>query len=99
MDGQINKFTTINDYTILSDKDIQIFPNPTDNYFQISTSDDTILENTVIYIIDINGAKAHAQSIEKNNTFVNIQHLPKGIYYAQILKENNVLKVQKIIKM
>jgi hypothetical protein len=86
--------------TILSVSDvdlskIKLFPNPTQDYFTVSS---TTENDFSITIYDISGKEALSQSKFQNNSSVNIQNLKSGIYFISVLDESGNVSVKRIIK-
>lgn len=73
-----------------------IYPNPTTNYFHIESS--KLYSQIIIY--DLTGKliykKEYYNSIAKQN--ININYLPKGIYFVNIITDIGDTQTQKIIK-
>jgi len=73
---------------------ISIYPNPSVNYLII----DNITNNNLnISVFDITGKKVLQQNIINNNK-VDISALQSGVYFIQILKQNEVVYTDKFIK-
>ncbi len=68
-----------------------IFPNPTNDYLNVSISNEMIGKE--IFVYDISGKKIIAQSIKDINIKINIQELSKGIYFLKI--ENEIKRFVK----
>jgi len=86
-----NPYTSIIDY----DNDINIFPNPANNYLIINLQK---TNDVIIELSDINGQlifikEENVMSLEK----MDISNLPKGMYLLKIIISNK-MKVEKIIK-
>ena len=70
-----------------------LYPNPTSDFLYFYTNDAL---NGTIRLFDISGKIILEKSIE-NNSNINVQHLQNGIYFYQILLDNQI-KTGKIIK-
>jgi len=75
----------------MSDR-ISIFPNPVNNYIEISGA-----ENSSFILTDISGKQILSQNINSENEQINIQNLNSGIYFVKIITGNNIF-TKKIIK-
>lgn len=74
--------------------DIIIYPNPTDEFFTIEITDDSLLE---VLIRDISGREVYKMTI-KNTTKVNVSYLQKGIYLVSLYdKSSNNMLIKKLI--
>ena len=80
---------SINDFSL--NNSISIFPNPTDDFIEISLSNGIELDSVEIY--DIIGKKV----LNSSQNRIDIENLPEGIYILTINTSNGVLS-KKIIK-
>jgi len=73
-----------------------VYPNPAQDYFTISTEDpEEISEDQIIRIIDINGfIMFTSDNVEQK---IDVSNLPFGMYYIQILRNGHVLGTEKLI--
>jgi len=76
--------------------DINIYPNPANNYINIDLGVNQ-LNNASIEIIDLLGKTIYSQNVNTNSVILNIQDYSQGIY---LVKFNNSIgtKIQKVIK-
>jgi hypothetical protein len=75
---------------------LSIYPNPVNDYLQIK-----ILKEKTPYTIqffDLKGSCVMQQAIKDNNNKINIELLPKGVYFLKIFNEKSST-IQKIIKI
>lgn len=88
-----NYLTTLsnNDFSINSDNNIKVFPNPSSTIFKIVS--DTNIDKTTIF--DTLGKEILTQT--QNNSEVNIEKLSKGMYIIEITSENEKI-YKKLIK-
>ncbi|HBH05786.1 MAG TPA: hypothetical protein DDX92_04190 [Flavobacteriales bacterium] len=70
-----------------------IYPNPTDNYFQLSFSDHK-LQVDRLEMLSINGK--NVRSFEKNETTLNIEGIPPGIYFLRV-SSNKGIGIEKVV--
>lgn len=91
--NEFNYLATLsnNDFSINSDNNIKIFPNPSSSIFKIVS--DTNIDKITIF--DTLGKEILTQS--QNNNEVNIEKLSKGIYLIEITSENEKI-YKKLIK-
>ncbi|MDD2982604.1 MAG: T9SS type A sorting domain-containing protein [Crocinitomicaceae bacterium] len=69
-----------------------IYPNPATDFIT--------LESTSLIggkIFNINGQEVMSFNATSTSTDIQISHLPKGLYYVQLLSENNGISTQKLI--
>ena len=81
-----------NGITIPQTTSLQIYPNPTSDYFIVDY--DNFIQ---LKLYDMLGKEIMAQDIN-GKTEINIRHLPKGIYNVSILSEGRVVGNSKIVK-
>ncbi|MBN2662530.1 MAG: T9SS type A sorting domain-containing protein [Bacteroidales bacterium] len=67
--------------------EINIFPNPATNFINISLSD--FKDSYNYQIIDITGTTILSGTVNSNYQQINIQNLQLGIYFINILSQNN----------
>ncbi len=70
----------------------QIFPNPANNFIQITSTE----QITSLSISDITGKEIHY--IQNNTERVDISHLVKGIYFMNLTFKNGGTSTEKFIK-
>lgn len=75
------------------DTDISVFPNPFFDVLHLAKA-----EGYALQILNLNGHIVHRQKIVNSPEIIQIQHLPSGIYFL-LLNKNNDLKTMKIIKL
>jgi len=69
-----------------------IIPNPTNNYFDVYLSNESI-PNQQLSIYDINGRLLQTTAINGQHTLVNVAHLPSGMYYCKLSNDSSVQKL------
>jgi len=77
------------------DNKIVLFPNPTQDYFTISSKDENEFSIT---IYNITGKQVLFQSKLQNTSSINIQNLKSGIYFVSVSDESGNTSVKKLIK-
>ena len=94
-DGKFEYFTPS---VVLYEPDnlFKVFPNPTSDLVQLTTSSN--LENATIFIKDLNGqVKISRQSISDHQTSIDLSTLPTGVYLLEIAFPESVLS-KRIVK-
>ena len=79
----------------LSNNRLNIYPNPSTGIFYIKP--ERVLDNTQLFIRDINGKLILSQKFNSDNNKVDISDSPAGIYFIQMFTDNKVV-TKKIIK-
>ncbi len=77
----------------ITDNSIIVYPNPTEDYFNLKSLQEIQIKK--IIILDING-----KTVSENNNInrIDIQNLESGVYIIKIISENNILS-KKLIKL
>jgi uncharacterized protein (TIGR02145 family) len=83
-------------YDLNDQKDVIIYPNP--SYGIIRIEYPFFLSITNVSIYDLSGKIIIRRNISKGNNEINIESLPKGIYFLRITDSVRILQ-KKIIKM
>lgn len=65
-----------------------IYPNPTQDYFQIKSS--TYFNNSLLLIYDLYGNKLKSQMISQDNKSIDIRNLPSGSYLLFIVEGDKI---------
>jgi hypothetical protein len=76
---------------------INIFPNPTSLLLNI----ELLIVNDGNYKVDVSNALGQVvltETVISKNVVINTQHLITGMYFVNIIKNNNVIATKKIIK-
>lgn len=75
----------------------QLYPNPTEDYFQINNQNTASqIEKVVMY--SFSGKLISTTNITTENQKINTNQLPKGIYIVQISSNNDAVSYHKLIK-
>lgn len=69
-----------------------IFPNPADNSIKLKLSSDEKMK--LISIYDIAGRQVQTTTVPSN---INIEHLPKGVYFVDVLTEKGNVYSDKLM--
>ena len=72
-----------------------IYPNPTTGKFVIKSHD---LMNAEVYIYSITGKEIYQNTIDKDNYFINLKNVKKGIYFVKITSNNKSYISKLIVK-
>lgn len=82
---------------ILPVQNLNIYPNPIDNYLFIQLENNNSV-NTQFELYDIAGKHISTHSIPKSFNKIDLQNIPKGMYMYSVIQNDMRLKVGKIIK-
>ena len=77
--------------------EISIYPNPASNRIFIKTTNNAVLENSIIEIYDIQGRKQLSQQGD-NLGSIGVSSLKTGCYLMKIMRENENIIYLKLIK-
>jgi len=88
-------FLNIEQSNYALNNNVILYPNPVNNQLHILIEG----ENTTyqINLMNITGKVIKYQSINSNSTIINVNELPKGVYFLKITSEHNIT-IKKIIK-
>ena len=76
--------------------EMTIYPNPvTNNYVSINTGSTV---DVAVQIIDINGKMMKEETINGQQSVVDISELPKGIYFVKVIDTTTSWNVSRLIK-
>jgi type IX secretion system substrate protein len=76
--------------------DVQIYPNPTNNQFTVEI-DGNHSSSVQLVLMDISGKVMQQLTTTTNKTVLNLQELPRGVYFLEVLS-NSQKVTKKIIK-
>ncbi|MCX6351749.1 MAG: T9SS type A sorting domain-containing protein [Bacteroidetes bacterium] len=83
----VAKYGTLTSIEDISEvNEFKLYPNPATTQITINTTDN----KSVLYIYDITGRLVHQQNISAQETTINTENYPKGIYTATIINNNKV---------
>ena len=85
----------VGEYSFLPD-DVDVYPNPTNSSFMVSFKNQEFNKKQLT-IVDISGKKVYELVTNKDKEVIDLGTYPKGVYFLEILIENEKV-VQKIIK-
>lgn len=92
---EISVTTGINEATI--NLEMSVFPNPTINYLQLKVENE-VLESLSFQLIDSQGKVIENKKVVKTHTNINMELLPKAIYFLNVRKNNLTVKTFKVLK-
>ena len=75
----------------------RIWPNPSENNFNIKISTDDNLNGVDVQVIDVTGKQVHSAFINWNENYKFGSKLESGVYFVKIIQGENV-QVKKVIK-
>ncbi len=78
-------------------QNINIYPNPIDNYLFIQLENNNSV-NTQFELYDITGKHISTYSIEKLVNKINLQNIPRGMYMYSVIQNDIRVNIGKIIK-
>ncbi|PCI93603.1 MAG: hypothetical protein COB15_16080 [Flavobacteriales bacterium] len=92
---EISVTTGVNETTI--NLEMSVYPNPTTNYLQLKV-DSEKLDNLNFQLIDLQGKVIDNKKLSSTTTSINVESLPKAIYFLNVVKNNQIVKTFKVIK-
>jgi len=82
--------------TIKASNNVKVYPNPASNWLYVSDKDNTIKK---VMIKDIAGKNILKINDFKNKRQIDISALEKGIYFIEMISNDNKLLIKKLIKI
>ncbi|MBK8586969.1 MAG: T9SS type A sorting domain-containing protein [Bacteroidetes bacterium] len=79
--------------TDLTQGTIKVFPNPAADLLYLK-SDQTIRE---VKIVTLPGAEV-ASTLNRTNNTISLTHLPAGVYFLQIMTQNDQIQITRLVK-
>ena len=92
--GSITQDNTIGINEIITEKEFQIIPNPTNGVFSIGN----LAENAVVEVYEMNGKKIFSKSIIPSET-IDLRSFGKGTYLVEIQISNSQQKRLKLVSL
>ncbi|NQY11319.1 MAG: T9SS type A sorting domain-containing protein [Flavobacteriales bacterium] len=77
--------------------EMNVYPNPTTNYLQLKVESEAI-ENLSFQLVDLQGKVIENKEVMESNTTINMEALPKAIYFLNVTRNNQTVKKFKVIK-
>ena len=90
---EISVTTGINETAI--NLEMNVYPNPTTNYLTLKVEK---IESLTFQLIDIQGKIIKNKKVSATTSTINMEELPKAIYFLNVTDNNQVVKTFKIIK-
>jgi hypothetical protein len=80
--------------------EMNVYPNPTTNFLTLKVDASTSLINQQLsyQLIDLQGKVITNKKVTATNSTINVESLPKAIYFLNVTNDNQVVKTFKIIK-
>jgi len=104
-DGKTEEFgpIKINIDNHLIDKNISIFPNPSNGVVKIEFISHTVstISNTVVNVFSITGQMVHQTALDFNTTnlqSLDLSHLPKGQYILKLSNNEHVYTAKIVLE-
>lgn len=76
---------------------LSVYPNPTTNFLTLKIEDSAIADYS-FQLLDLHGRLLETQKVKSASTNVAMERFPKAIYLLKVSKNNQVIKIFKIIK-
>lgn len=89
--------TSIDD-DLYNSQSIKVYPNPTTSYQELFYPN-PINEGLFYQIYDLAGVLLVTSKIENTNSTIPLNQMPSGMYVLRIIRNNNIEKTLKIIKL
>ena len=78
--------------SIVEEKSIVLYPNPTENFFNIEADNIQSVE-----MFDVMGSKIMSHNVTSSNV-IDVTNIPDGLYFVRILDDDGNVIVKKLIK-
>lgn len=76
---------------------ISVYPNPTSEILNVVSTSSTT-DKIKIEIVTVLGQVVISESADIDHLSFNIQHLPNGLYFVNLISEGKIFAAQKIVK-
>ncbi len=90
---EISTTVGINETTI--NLELNVYPNPATNYLTLKVEK---LESLTFQLIDLQGKVIENKKVTAITSTINMEELPKAIYFLNVTKNNQLIKTFKVIK-
>ena len=87
--------TGVNETTI--NLELSVYPNPTTNNLQLKVESEA-LESLSFQLVDLRGKIIENKKVVEAKTSINMEALPKAIYFIKVTRNNQTVKTFKVIK-
>lgn len=78
-----------------NDLNIEIYPNPATELLNIQIQNEIDINNSFVSIFDFSGKKIKGSQVKAHNFQIDINLLPKGVYFVKF-ENNSLVKTKKI---
>lgn len=75
---------------------LQLYPNPTNDLIHLYLDGNN--ENTTVIVTDLGGKSLIEQKLSGTSTTLNLKHLSAGLYIIKVIRHNQIIHHEKIIK-
>jgi hypothetical protein len=77
--------------------EVNVYPNPTTNYLSLKVESEK-LETLTYQLIELQGKVLESKKITTTTSTIEMEELPKAIYFLKVTKDNQLIKTFKVIK-
>lgn len=91
---EISTTLGINDTSILLE--LSVYPNPTTDYLTLKVDDNSHLS---FQLYDLQGRIIEKKKVNNNITNISLQGQPVATYFLSVIKNNQIVKTFKVIKL
>ena len=83
----------------LKEVDMNVFPNPTNGIVSIELEDYILTRDNIVTIevIDVLGNLIHTKLVSEQNISISLGDFPKGLYFIQLLNNDEIIDYQKVM--
>ncbi len=92
----VSPCTGINE--VFTSSDVYIYPNPANDYINISISSYLASNNTSVEITDALGKLVMKESLNTDITTIKLSKLEDGVYFFKVMSNNQMVKIGKVVK-
>jgi hypothetical protein len=92
---EISEVTGLDETTILLNMDV--YPNPTTNFISLEIENKDI-DGLSYQLFDFHGKSISTTNVSQVKTTISMVELPKATYFLNVVKNNQTVKIFKIIK-
>lgn len=87
----VGEGTSINDLEL---SEVKVFPNPVENMLNVSS----VEAFDRVIIKDISGRKVKSITNKGVSASINVEQLPEGVYFVNLMNENQLVGFSKVVK-
>jgi hypothetical protein len=80
--------------------EMSVYPNPTTNYLTLKVDDSAMLNNQQLsyHLYDLQGKLIESKKVISNSSNISLENQPTATYLLKVTRNNQVIKIFKIIK-